>query len=188
MNLQSPFRIGVKPKDGSQYINELQIGEYKLIVNTSIETIENIQRFGVVFSLPMFYKGDLQIGDEVIIHHNVFRISYNDKGIPMQSPFHFKDDMYFIDDELIYLYIRNGEMVAYGENVFIEPIFQETRWEGTQLKERQGIVKIPNAKLKSQGIKENTKIIFRKFCEYKFNIFGMDLYKMNDKRILATLD
>jgi len=70
MNLQSPFRIGIKPKDGNQYINELQIGNVKLVVNTSIEEADDVQRIGVVFSLPKIYDGDLQIGDEVVVHHN----------------------------------------------------------------------------------------------------------------------
>lgn len=188
MKLQSPFRIGIKPKDGNEYINELQVGNVKLVVNTSIEEADDVQRIGVVFSLPMIYNGDLQIGDEVVVHHNVFRTTLNDWGVPVQSSFHFKDDMYFVDNDMIYLRIRNGEVTSYNDNVFIFPIKEETLWEGEKLVERQGIVKISNEKLREQGIVENSKIVFRKFNEYKFNIFGLELYKMQDKRVLAVLN
>lgn len=188
MKLQSPFRIGIKPKDGNEYINELQVGNVKLVVNTSIEEADDVQRIGVVFSLPMIYNGDLQIGDEVVVHHNVFRTTLNDWGVPVQSSFHFKDDMYFVDNDMIYLRIRNGEVTSYNDNVFIFPIKEETLWEGEKLVERQGIVKISNERLREQGIVENSKIVFRKFNEYKFNIFGLELYKMQDKRVLAVLN
>jgi hypothetical protein len=186
--LQSPFRVGVKPKDGNQYVNEIKIGDVKLVVNTSIEEADNVQRVGVVFSIPMTFSGNLEIGDEVVVHHNVFRTSLNDWGVPMESSYHFKDDMYFIGEDMIYLRIRNGEVTSYNDNVFILPIVEDTIWEGQKLIERQGIVKISNEKLRNQGIEENTKVVFRKFCEYKFNIFGMEMYKMQDKRILATLN
>ena len=188
MNLQSPFRIGIKPKDGNQYINEIQIGDVNLVVNTSIEEAEDVQRIGVVFSLPIHYKGDLAIGDEVVVHHNIFRTTLSDKGIPVQSTFHFMDDMYFVDNDMIYLKIRDGIVSSYNDNVFVLPIVEETLWEGQKLVERQGIIKFSNEKLRSQGINEGDKIVFRKFCEYKFNIFNMELYKMQDKRILATLN
>lgn len=188
MNLQSPFRIGIKPKDGKQYVDELQIGDSKLIVNTSIEYAKDVNRIGVVFSLPFHYKGDLQIGDEVVVHHNVFRITLNDNGVPMQSNYHLKDDLFFVDDNMIYLQIRDGKMIAYGDNVFVEPIIENDYWLGEQIVERQGIVKITNTSLKKIGVIEDTKVVFRKFCENEFNIFGKKYYKMQDKRILAILN
>lgn len=187
MILQSPFRICVSPKDNSQYINELKIGDSSLIINTSIEHAKDVQRIGVVRSLPIHFKGDLMVGDEIVTHHNVFRITFNDKGVPMQSDFHFKDDLFFIDDELIYLKIRNGEISSYNDNVFVEPIKEDTLFEGEKLAERQGIIKFTSEALKKLGVITGTKIHFRKHCEAEFNIFGMNLYKMQEKRILAVL-
>lgn len=188
MNLQSPFRICISPKDNSQYINEEEIGGSKLIVNTSIEHAEDVQKIGVVRSLPMHFKGDLKIGDEIVTHHNVFRITFNDKGVPMQSDFHLKDDLFFIDEELIYLRIRNGEISSYNDNVFVQPIKEEVFLEGEKLAERQGIVKFTSESLEKEGVLPETKIHFRKHCEAKFRIFGMDLYKMKVNRILAIIN
>ena len=188
MKLQSPFRICVSPKDNSQYINEEEIGGSKLIINTSIEHAKDVQKIGIVRSLPMHFKGDLQIGDEIVTHHNVFRITYNDKGVPMQSDFHFKDDLFFIEEDMIYLKIRNGEISSYNDNVFVEPIKEEVFLEGEKLVERQGIVRFTSESLKKLGVLPNTKIHFRKHCEAEFRIFGMNLYKMKENRILAIVN
>lgn len=188
MTLQSPFKICIKPKGGNQYINELKIGDTEIIINISIEEAEDVQRIGTIVSLPFHYSGELKVGDDVIVHHNVFRITFNDKGIPMQSDFHFKDDLFFIGNDLIYMFIRDGKVNAYNDNVFVEPIHYEDYWEGPKLLERQGIVKFTNEKLKSIGVVENSKIHFRKFCEYSFHIFGMHLYKMTNNRIMAKID
>ena len=188
MQLTSPFKIGITPKEGQQYVNELKVGNTELVVNTTIEDAVDVQRIGTVISLPFHYQGELKVGDDVVIHHNVFRITYNDKGIPMQSDFHFKDEVFFIPEDLIYMYIRDGRINAYNDNVFIEPIHYEDYWEGPKFLERQGVVKFTNEKLSNIGVLENTKIHFRKFCEYSFYIFGMHLYKMKNDRILAILE
>ena len=75
MQLTSPFKIGITPKEGQQYVNELKVGNTELVVNTSIEDAVDVQRIGTVISLPFHYQGELKVGDDVVIHHNVFRIT-----------------------------------------------------------------------------------------------------------------
>lgn len=188
MNLQSTVRIGIKPKEGKQYNNTIKVGDSELVVCTSIEEAEDVQRIGIVFSLPINYKGELKVNDEVIVQHNVFRISYNQMGVPMQSNQHIKDDMFFVDEELIYLYIRDGIAKGHQDNVFVEPFKEITKWEGEKEVQHQGIIYISNKELKSIGVNENDKIQFRMHCEYEFKIFGKRLYKMKNSRILAKLN
>lgn len=187
MNLQSTTRIGIKPKEGKQYNNTLKVGDKELIVSASIEHASDTQRIGIVFSLPINYKGELQINDEVVVQHNVFRISYNHNGIPMQSNQYIKDDMFFVDDDLIYLYIRDGIAKGYQDNVFVEPFKEIDKWEGEKEVKHQGKVFISNNELKAIGVNENDKIQFRMNCEYEFNIFGKRLYKMKNNRVLCKI-
>lgn len=188
MKLQSPFKIGIKPKDNMQYIDTLKSGDNDITLTTSIENHEDVQRIGVVFSLPMFHDGTLQIGDEVVVHHNVFRITYNDKGIPMNSDQHLMNDLFFVSKDLIYLYIRNGNVMAYNDSVFLEPIKKEIKWEGEKIVPNQAFIKYTNDSLKNIGVDSGTKICYRKNAEYVFHIFGQTLYKTTSKRILATLN
>jgi hypothetical protein len=187
MNLQSPFRYGIKPKDNSQYVDKLKVGDTELTLTTSIENHEDVQRIGIVVSLPLIHDGILEIGDEVVVHHNVFRITYNDKGVPMESNYHLKNDLFFVDRDLIYLYIRNAVVMAYGDSVFLEPIKEDIPWEGEKLVPHQALVKYTNDELKSIGVESGQKICYRKNAEYLFHIFGHTLYKTTSKRVLATL-
>lgn len=181
-----PHRFIVSPK-GNQYNNSKQIGDVELIINTSIEEAENVNRNGIVIALPLDYKGEIEVGDEVIVHHNIFRITYNDKGIPRQSDFHIKDNLFYIDKDLIYLFIRNGKKMAVDNHVFIKPIKENDKWFGEIEKERIGIVKFANKTLISEGINEGDKIGFFKDCEYPFEIDNEKLYLMKNHRILVKL-
>lgn len=181
-----PHRFIVSPK-GGQYNNTKQIGEVELIINTSIEEAEDVNRNGIVIALPLDYKGDIKVGDEVIIHHNIFRITYNDKGIARQSDFHIKDNLFFVDADLVYLIVRNGKKIAIDDHVFIKPIKEVDNWFGEIEKERVGIVKFANEKLISQGITEGDEIGFYKDCEYPFEIDNEKLYLMKNHRILVKL-
>ncbi len=59
--MRSPFKFLISPINNEQYVN--QIGN--LIVNTSIEEAEDVQRIGIVQSLPFGYSGFIQKGDEI---------------------------------------------------------------------------------------------------------------------------
>lgn len=188
MLLKSPFRFIIEPLNGNKYINEKQFGNSTLTINTSIESAADVQRIGVVKQLPEFYDGDVRIGDLAIVQHNVFRITLNDKGFPMNSNCHIVDDLYYVDPELLYMVIRNGKKIAVDNNVFIEPVFIDEPWIGLIEHKHVGILRYPNKFLQKQGLKDGQKIIFRKGCEYEFIIDGERLYKMANHRILSTLN
>jgi hypothetical protein len=187
MKLQSINKFLIKPVDGKQYVNTVKFGEKEIIVTTSIENHEDVQRYAEVLALPMCYDGNIQIGDIVIIQHNIFRIVVNDWGIPMQSNNHINDDCFWIDHELIYLIIRNGVKIATDNYVFVEPIKEETPWEGTKFSKHIGLLRFPNEYLKSKGLCDGDKIVFYKDSEYEFKIDGKILFMMRTKRLMAKI-
>jgi len=83
--VQSPYKFIVSPINGKQYNDTKTIGDVELIISNSIEEAIDVQRVGIVRGLPFGYNGDVILGDLVIIHHNVFRIMFDDKGLPRQS-------------------------------------------------------------------------------------------------------
>ena len=185
--IKSPFRFIISPLNDEQYINTKEIFGVKLTVNTSIENAEDVQRYAKVIEVPMIYDGDIKAGDTVIVQHNVFRITTNDKGIPMQSNNFIKENLFYVDEELIYLVINEKGIKASNDNVFVEPITEILPWLGEVEKKHTGIVKYSNKDLNAQGVKDGDTIIFRKECEYPFNINEERLYKMSNKRILAKV-
>lgn len=186
--MRMPFSFVIRPKDNEQYINTKKVGDTTLIRNTSIEEAENVQRVGVVISLPLNYTGDIKVNDEVIVHHNVFRISYDGKGVPRESDFHIKDSFFAITSDLIFLVIRNGEKLAIDETVFVEPIKENHKWFGDQEVRHTGIIRYVNQKLAKSGVKSGDKIAFWRDCEYPFELDNEKLYKMANHRILAILE
>jgi hypothetical protein len=77
--MRSVFDFIVTPVE-SRYDNEINLKGKKLIVNSSIENFKLISRRAIVLSTPSAFSTSIQKGDEVIIHHNVFRRYYNHQG------------------------------------------------------------------------------------------------------------
>lgn len=178
----------VSPLNGDKFINTKQVGDKTLIINTSIEHAENVNRIGVVISLPLDYEGNIQVGDHVVVQHNVFRTYFDGQGRTRESDFHIKDNLYQVLPELIFLIIRGEEKIAVDNYVFITPITEEKKWIGEVEQEHVGIVKFTNEILKISGINEGDKIAFGTDCEYEFFIDGERLYRMRTSRILAKLN
>jgi len=187
-DIQSPFQFIISPANGKQYLDEITVAGKKLLISNSIENHEDVNRIGVVRQLPKNYKGNVKQGDLVVTHHNTFRISFNDKGVPLQSDHYIKDDLFAVTPDLIYLIIRNGEFIATDDYVFIEPIEEEKFLLGKVTLENIGIAKFINSEVKNQGVKVGDKIIFRKFANYLFEIFDFKLYMMKNSRVLAIVN
>ena len=101
--MQSLYYFIVKPLE-ERYDNIRRVDDTNLIINTSIEDHRFISKKAVVVSTPAAYITKINIGDELYIHHNIFRRWYDQKGKERNSSTHFKDDLYFVSPEQIYMY------------------------------------------------------------------------------------
>lgn len=186
--VQSPYKFIVSPINGKQYNDTKIVGDVELMISNSIEEAIDVQRVGVVHKLPFGYNGDVIIGDLVIIHHNVFRIMFDDKGIPRQSTNYIKDDLFSVSRDEIYMIIRNGEFIPTDENVFVEPIIEDSFWHGKKELENEGIAKYVNSTLQLQGISNGSKIAFKQNSKYEFDVLGEKLWMMKNRRIIAKVN
>lgn len=185
--MRMPDRFIVSPLNGEKFINTKQVGDKTLITNTSIEHASNVNRIGVVISLPLNYEGNILVGDHVVVQHNVFRTYFDGRGLTRESDAHIKDDLFQVLPELIYLIIRGDEKIAIDQYVFIAPIIEEKKWIGAVEQEHVGIVVYNNEILKKQGIESGDKIAFKQDSEYEFNIFDQKLYRVRTSSIMAKL-
>ena len=92
--MQSLYYFIVKPFD-DRYDNTRRVNDTDLIINTGIEDHRFISKKAVVVSTPAAYTTKINIGDELYIHHNIFRRWYDQKGKERNSSTHFKDDLVF---------------------------------------------------------------------------------------------
>lgn len=187
----------VKVEQGYNNEVELQNGS-TLVVNTTIESVEHINRTAIVESTP---EGTvLQKGDEVVIHHNICRLRNGTKGEKIYSNYHLKEDLYIVPLTELFMFKREGgEWEALDPYCFVRPIKIERE-------EKKGSIFLPdmkqgykgnvrnigflihvNKELKEAGFKKGDKVIFSKYSEYEFNVEGEILYKMSTRDILAKL-
>ena len=82
--MKSIYNFVVKPK-GERYNNTKKLDGGELILNTEIYNHQYVNRIGKIISTPKMLETDLQPGDEIILHHNVFRRWHNVKGIEKNS-------------------------------------------------------------------------------------------------------
>ena len=101
--MKSLYYFIVKPLN-DRYDNTRTVAGTDLIINSGIEDHRFISKKAVVVSTPAAYTTKINIGDELYIHHNIFRRWYDQKGKERNSSTHFKDDLYFVAPEQIYMY------------------------------------------------------------------------------------
>ena len=107
--MQSPDRFIVKPVNGKRYNNTKEIGGLEFITSTSEEEVAASNREAEVIAVPLNYKGEIEPGDTLLVHHNVFKF-YNDmKGRRQSGRSFFKEDLFFIEDEQFYMYKKNNK-------------------------------------------------------------------------------
>jgi hypothetical protein len=167
---------------GERYNNKTTIGNKELILNTKIESFKIVNKKAKVISVPKAYNLEIQKGDIVYIHHNVFRKYYNMKGKQQNSRSYFKDNLYFCSPDQIYLYERDKEIKSFLDRCFIKPLVSTKL--GEKVISNLGLVKYGNNKLKSVNIEEGDLVSFPNQREWEFVINNNLLYCMKSKDIL----
>ena len=182
--MQSLYSFIIQPKNG-RYANEVELGDKKLIINTTMDDHKFVNRVGVVMSTPLIGDTNISIGDEVIVHHNVFRRFYNVKGIEKNSTCYFKEDMYFCYYDQIFLYKHEGQWKAPGNFCFVKPILKKEKHIVSDEKEQKriGILKYGNSSLEAFKIHEGDLVGFSPSSEYEFIIEEDRLYRMRTNDI-----
>jgi len=79
--MRSPYYFIVKPVNGRRYDNIKNIGGIDFVTSVSQEDHLATNRFAEVISCPLSYEGEIIPGDILLVHHNVFKIFYDMKGI-----------------------------------------------------------------------------------------------------------
>ena len=163
----------IKPKN-KRYNNTKQIDGSELLLISEISDHRYVSRNAIVLALPIAYKGNIKIGDEIIVHHNIFRRWYDVRGIERNSRSYYKENKYFVKPDQIFLYKRNNKWQTPEGYCFIKPIVSNNIIE----KEvpLRGIVKHVDKEL--TDIEKEDLIGFTPSSEYEFIIGGERLYRV----------
>jgi len=187
--MKSPFYFIVKPSEGKRYNNTMDVCGVEFIVNTSEEDHKFSNRYAEVIELPSRYSGPIQIGDTLLVHHNVFKF-YNDiKGNRKSGKSFFKDDVFLLEPDQFFAYKRDGIWTAYDRYCFVAPIPPQQTYILKPFSEEplMGIMRYPSESLLSNGVKSGDKVCFAPDSEYEFNVDGEKLYRIYDHQITILL-
>ena len=179
--MQSLYYFIVKPLN-DRYDNTRRVADTDLIINSGIEDHRFISKKAVVVQTPAAYATKINIGDELYIHHNIFRRWYDQKGKERNSSTHFKDDLYFVSPEQIYMY----NLKTHLDYCFIKPLKNQSVLENRKEQPNVGIVKYSNKSLEALKIIPGTLITFTPNSEFEFIIEGERLYCMKSNDIALT--
>ena len=146
--MKSLFDFIVEPY-GQRYNNKVKVGDKSLIINTQVETFKAVNNIAKVIEVPLSYKTSIKKGDLIMIHHNVFRRWYNVRGEEKNSKSYFKDNLYFVQQDQIYLYKRNNKWKSFNNRCFVAPLRDEVEIHNVLEQNLIGILKYGNSALES---------------------------------------
>ena len=167
---------------GDRYNNKKKIGDKELILNSEIFNHQFINRTAKVLSVPIIGQTDVKVGDEVIVHHNVFRRWHDMKGRERNSRSYFSEDKYLVSKDQLFLYKKENEWVSSKGYCFVQPIKDDSIF-GEKEKPLVGIVKY------SDGTVDVGDLVgFHPNSEFEFVIDGVRLYRFLSNLITIKYD
>ena len=179
--MKSLYQFIIKPKK-ERYDNIRNIDDKTLIINTNIEDHQFVSKKAVVVSTPAAFDTDIKPGDEVYVHHNIFRRWYNMKGEEKNSSTYFKDDLYFAHLDQIYMY----NLKCHLDYCFVSPLKEINDFSTLKEREHFGILKYSNKSLERVGLNPGALVVFTPNSEFEFIIEGERLYCMKSNDIAIT--
>ena len=180
--MQGLYYFIVKPVE-SRYTNVKKIGDKSLITNTENFTHQNVNRNAIVLAVPKDVDTEIKIGDEVIVHHNVFRRWKDIRGVEQNSKGYFKEDQYFVQLDQMYLYKQNNQWKSIDDYCFVKPIHSLNKFDTENEQPLVGVLKYTNNSKYLKELNVGDLVGFTPRSEYEFIINGERLYRVLTKAI-----
>ena len=175
--MKSVFNYIVAPKHGRSTSTK-EIDGKELILNTELQNHHYTSRLGVVSATPLAIDTDIQPGDEVIVHHNIFRRFRDVRGKEKNGKAYYDENTFFVQPDQIYAYKHNGEWKALDGYCFIKPLKSTNMFSVNPEREGVGVIKYAG-----EGFNVGELVGFKPGMEYEFNIEGQRLYRVPANQI-----
>ena len=162
---------------GDRYNNSIRVGEKELVVNTEVFNHQYVNRLARVIATPLLFQSPIKVGDEVIVHHNIFRRWHDVKGREKNSRSYWKEDKYLVSSDQIFLYKKKEWMAMPGYS-FVQPIISNNNLTNESEEPLIGIVKYSDGTYNKEDL-----VGFTPNSEYEFIVEGKRLYRVLNKFI-----
>ena len=122
---------------GERYNNSTKVGDKELILNTEVYNHHYVNRLAKVIATPLLFQSPINVGDEVVVHHNVFRRWHDIKGREKNSRSYLEEDKYIVSEDQVFLY---NEKAMPGFS-FVKPLKSINKFEHEDERPLIGIIK-----------------------------------------------
>ena len=173
--MKGVFDFVIMPK-ADRYNNTKTVGDKELIINTELQNHNFVSRIGIVMATPNLNPTGVREGDEVILHHNVFRRFRDIRGEEKNSRSYYKNNMYFVSPDQIFAYKRIIKWIPLNGFNFVKPIKEDKMFSINFEKPLVGILKYKDPLLTE--VKEGDLVGFKPGAEYEFLIDKEKLYRV----------
>ena len=175
--MKSVYNFVVTPV-GKRYNNVKKVGDKELVLNTEIFNHQYVNRKATVISKPIIGDTDIDVGSDVILHHNVFRRWHNVKVIEKNSKSYFNENTYIVNLDQIFLYKKFWEWKSPKGFCWVKPIKNKDKYANSEVQENVGIIKYTDG-----SFEINDLVGFTPISNYEFVIDGELLYRVYTKFI-----
>ena len=162
---------------GERYNNYKKVDGKELILNTEVFNHQYVNRLAKVIATPLLFPSPIDVGDEIIVHHNVFRRWHDVKGKEKNSRSYWKDNKYIVSTDQIFLYKKENWKAIPGFS-FVQPIISKNKLTNESEEPLIGIIKYSDGSFKTDEL-----VGFTPNSEYEFVIEGKRLYRVLNKFI-----
>ncbi len=170
--MQSVYNYVVEPL-GERYNNAKKVGDKELILNTEIYNHQHVNREARILSVPKVGGSEIQTGDIVTLHHNVFRRWHDVKGRERNSRSFLEEGKYLVTQDQVYLYKRGGEWICPKGYCFVQPIKDSSQLSADSERPLVGIVKYSDGSVNTGEL-----VGFRPSSEFEFVVDGQRMYRV----------
>ena len=162
---------------GERYNNSKKVGDKDLILNTEIFNHQYVNRLAKVIATPLLFSSPINVGDEVIVHHNVFRRWHDVKGKERNSRSYWKENKYLITEDQIFLYKSKNWKAMPGFS-FIKPLKAIDSFNSEDERPLVGKIKYSDGTFNKEEL-----VGFDPVSKYEFIVDGERLYRVLNKFI-----
>ena len=159
---------------GERYNNSKKVGDKELVLNTEIYNHQYVNRRAKVIATPLLFQSPINVGDEVIVHHNVFRRWHDVKGREKNSRCYWKEDKYLVSEDQIFLYNKKT-MPGFS---FVKPLEAIDNFNIKRERPLMGVIKYSDGTFNKEEL-----VGFDPVSTYEFIVDGERLYRVLNKFI-----
>ena len=159
---------------GERYNNSKKVGDKELVLNTEIYNHQYVNRRAKVIATPLLFQSPINVGDEVIVHHNVFRRWHDVKGREKNSRSYWKEDKYLVSEDQIFLYNKKT-MPGFS---FVKPLEAIDNFNIKRERPLMGVIKYSDGTFNKEEL-----VGFDPVSTYEFIVDGERLYRVLNKFI-----